>query len=260
MNKITENYLSLLLIEEDIKSENLDASKMKTVVFDKMIKKMESKLDSHGIDINAIKKDAVYAAKNSYKDLQNMYEEKKDPKLASEKITGGLKRVFEKAVKNSSSILEKLPEAVWVALCIYIKILLITTFVAFILLLITKDYNAVTRAVMLVVSPILQEYGKVIFLNLGMPYLGSAILYGFGVSRLLFSLIFSGGPRGSLAKFTMVRAAMLLVNMITAHIHKKGKEMNKPHLAFVLAVLLNSAANLVMMLNADRLGYWIYQS
>ena len=216
------NLNNLTLTESQI--ENLCES----ISFDKLGKvnqfvtgRMEKILKSHKVNVSKIKTQSA-RLKN---DLIKLYEDGKTPEQASKimvkKASVIVKDAANKVIENAKDL--DLSEKVMIGIIGFIIIIVINTAILGMLLR-YAGIQAATYITTIIVAPMVEEATKAYFIDLGMPWVGTGIVFGIELGMYMFTLISLGANK---VRALLVRLITLLVHFTTTFIQKKIVEKNE---------------------------------
>lgn len=216
---LTEEYLYYLQLEQNFSiNERELLNELSLGDIKKVFKKIniaEKIVERYGITKSSIKSVALQCSKT----VKNLYKKGTTPEEASKEISN---IILEKS-KNNLKLLSKkvnelsIGEKIFIAL-IMIYILLVFSSIISTVLAVFVDQETLISITTIIVAPMLEEALKSFFINMNMPWTGTAVVFGIELIQYVIMILLT---EGKLVKALLVRAAGLLMHFTTTFIQKK---------------------------------------
>jgi len=259
MEKLVDNYLYYLqndnlIIEQDIEMlcEKMDIRKI-TSSFNKLIKQtVEPTLKKFGINKNNI----ITEAKKTSSEIKAYYEKGLTPEKAAQqmkmKMASSVTKIFKHSVKKVKVM--NMEEKAQLAIVSFIIILYIHSIVGFLVGLFAPEIaNAV---VAIVLAPITEEAAKNYFVSVGMPWVGTGIVFGIEFLIYFIQLALAGIK---VSRIIALRAAGLAMHFTNQAIQKKIIEMgdgDARFAAWLAGYIIHVTWNIMSTIKNEQISAW----
>jgi len=264
-NTLVEQYLFMTQqIEQNVCLNEIESliQELSLSDFSNYAKKfslIEKALKQYGVSVEKLK---LFSFKLKNK-VEKMFDKGMTPEQASEQLVNALKDEAIATAKHLASKYneETLPNKIYIALCMFITVLMINSIIGSILIPIAGDKAFSILAV--VVAPMVEEAAKNYFIAQGLPWVGTGIVFGLELLQYLLSLMMQGLKIG---KIIILRIASLLMHFGTTFVQKKiidssdsdseGDYNNKRFIAWTVGVGIHATWNLFAIIYNDQIIGW----
>lgn len=254
-NKNISMYLEFLYLEEKLQNDLLltempNFSEMKKQ-FSGQILKAENIVKKY-ININDLKK----LAKSYSKKLKTYYEQGKTPEDASKLMCKDIATNIVSKVKKLSLPKKIIYSIAGLYLLIVMNLLMNFSLIWFARLTAVQARNVCS----IIFAPIFEETLKNYFIQKGMPWIGTGIVFGIELVDYLVRFITSGG---NVLKTLLVRAVTLLMHFSTTYVQKKiiesgeEKDVDRKFVAFLVGFGIHASFNGLMIIFNPQLTAFI---
>ena len=253
----------LVITESDILflQESAVVSRMVKSINTNIEKTITKVLRRYNIAVEAIKKDAKkYPSK-----VKALYDRNVPPEKASVQISKMISKdianYLKKASNNTSDLF--LDEKILLSILIFILLLFFNTFMINTIALIIDDPEIAMAIGAIVVGPLTEEAIKNYFIQEGMPWMGTGIVFGLELLHYVLRFIYSGMKIG---KFVLIRLASLLLHFTTTFVQKKiiesadeddpDQQLKRAWIAYAVGVGIHALWNTMGLVYNEKLVGW----
>jgi hypothetical protein len=244
--------------EFDQLTEAIDLKKLKDLM-PKKLQLIEKALSRYKIGINGLKNKAKAESKN----LKKEFDSGKSPEDVSKIITKRASQAISQSLNKSKDKLMglNLTEKILISLVAFLVIVYINTLLVSVLTLSGVGPDIAHKVLSIVIAPMVEEAAKTFFIERGLPWVGTAVVFGLEYIQYTIQLIFKGPA--VIGRMMIVRLSSLLLHFTTTFIQKKiiekGEENKKDYLftAWIAGVAVHSMWNILAAVYQENIAGWV---
>lgn len=213
----------------------------------------EKKLKSlHNISLDPIKK----LGKKQGEMLRREFKKGTSPEQLGIKVAKSAKSFMIKQVKQSYEKLAELNlgEKVLISIMAFFVIIFVNTLLANLLATVVSVETTI-KVLGLVIAPMVEEAAKNFFIQQGMPWIGTSVVFGIEAIQYIINLFFMGANVG---KALILRLATFLLHLVTTFVQKRiiesgdEDESKALFIAWAAGVAIHASWNLFGFLINDK--------
>jgi len=267
-DKLVEGYLNYVQQDFNLKDFVITEAQMETFLSEAEVvgKKVNSYLEKvetkykklYSISFESIKK----LGKTQGKRLKTEFKKGTTPEELGKKIAKSSKDFIiaqaKKAVNSAKGL--TITEKVAGGILAFMIIIFINTMLMTLLTGLLSP-PVVTQVVAVVIAPMVEEAAKTYFIKIGMPWIGSSIVFGLEAIMYIMNLVMAGAK---VSKVIILRLTALLVHFSTTYVQKKiidknGDESTSLYVAWACGVAIHASWNTLSLLLNDKIAQLIFK-
>ena len=259
---LIDNYLGYIqtyertqvIAELDYLVEIIAIDKLKNLT-QKQLKFAEKTLSKLKINVGALKVKGAAVGRR----LKADFDKGKTPEQVSAQLTKQIAKDIKNSLKRSKEAIYKLSLGKKIAISIVALLIVfyVNTMLATLLTLVISNPATVGKVVAIVIAPMVEEAAKNYFIQQGMPWTGTAIVFGIEAIQYILTLIFVGGAK--LTKTILLRLTSLLMHFSSTFVQKKIIESgeDREFIAWTVGVGIHASWNALALFLDAKIIAWL---
>lgn len=253
-----ENFI-LTEAEEQQLLEGITRDKLKTFS-QKNMKIIEKALHGAKANINGLRQNAKRYAKTLEKDFKSgMTQEEASKRMVKDGvvvITKEIKAMKEKAIGEWTT-----EKKIWVAILMFVLIFYVNTILMLLLTHMLKNPQLAMHITTIIIGPMVEESVKAYFIEKGMPWVGTGVVFGIELVYYLCGMMFGGIK--VISKFLLLRLGTLLMHFTTTYVQKKiiesgeAAEKDRRFIAWTVGVGIHVLWNIMSIVYEKEIAGWV---
>lgn len=257
--EFSRNNFILTEAEEQELLEFITMDKLKAFSQDKM-KIIEKVLIKFKVNVSSIRS----TAKSQAAQLKKEFDAGKSPEEISKQVS---KQVGKAAAVEMKNLRKKAWDAsigqkIWFCVAMFFIIFYFNTLIGMLLASVLSNPVVINNIVAIVIGPMVEEAVKTYFIEQGIPWMGTGIVFGLELVHYVTNVMFGGIT--VVSKYLLARLTSLLMHFGTTWIQKKiiesgeAKGEDRRFIAWVVAVGVHASWNaLSIYYMNDKVTSWI---
>ncbi len=253
LNYIDESYIITEFERMELLSEKLSFDKIISTTKTKLLK-VEQIVGKH-TDVSKIKSAAKSVVGKYKSKVMKLHKQGINPEKAGLELSKEIGRDIKKIIlKTKDDFLELgTGKKIAIALGMFVVLIFLNTLILAVIFSIIREPKVVTYISCVIVAPLTEELLKQYFIQKGMPWVGTGVIFGIEAVIYVAKMMMIGM---NIPKAIIMRIAGLLMHFTTTAIQKTFYEEDEALAGWIIAVFIHASWNAIAISYNDEFINW----